>query len=62
MAKVQFKTASEILGVRLNTLHNLYYYQSLMKNLQAAIEAQRLDQFIEHFYAERAQMAPMPSA
>ena len=31
--------ANEILGARLNTLHNLYYYQELMRSLRAAIEA-----------------------
>jgi queuine tRNA-ribosyltransferase len=34
---------NEILGARLNTLHNLYYYQSLMRDIRAAIEAGRLD-------------------
>jgi len=29
----------EILGSRLNTLHNLHYYQELMRELRAAIEA-----------------------
>jgi queuine tRNA-ribosyltransferase len=38
----------EILGARLNTIHNLYYYQSLMAGMRAAIEAGRLD----HFAAE----------
>jgi len=31
--------ANEILGARLNTLHNLHYYLSLMQELRAAIEA-----------------------
>ena len=35
-----------MLGARLNTIHNLHYYQSLMKDLRAAIEAQDLDAFI----------------
>jgi queuine tRNA-ribosyltransferase len=30
---------NEILGARLNTLHNLHYYQELMGELRAAIEA-----------------------
>ncbi|HXM82933.1 MAG TPA: tRNA guanosine(34) transglycosylase Tgt [Burkholderiales bacterium] len=30
--------ANEILGARLNTLHNLHYYQELMTQLRAAIE------------------------
>ena len=29
---------NEILGARLNTLHNLHYYQELMRGLRAAIE------------------------
>jgi len=31
--------ANEILGARLNTIHNLHYYLSLMQELRAAIEA-----------------------
>ena len=34
--------ANEILGARLNTLHNLHYYQELMGELRAAIENQTL--------------------
>jgi queuine tRNA-ribosyltransferase len=34
--------ANEILGARLNTLHNLHYYQTLMRELRDAIEAARL--------------------
>ncbi len=30
--------SNEILGARLNTLHNLHYYQELMRELRAAIE------------------------
>jgi queuine tRNA-ribosyltransferase len=30
--------ANEILGARLNTIHNLHYYQELMRSLRAAIE------------------------
>jgi queuine tRNA-ribosyltransferase len=30
--------AKEILGARLNTLHNLHYYQELMRDLRSAIE------------------------
>jgi len=33
--------ANEIFGARLNTLHNLHYYQELMRELRAAIEAGR---------------------
>jgi queuine tRNA-ribosyltransferase len=34
--------ANEILGARLNTLHNLHYYQELMGELRAAIETKNL--------------------
>ena len=43
----------EILGSRLNTIHNLYYYQQLMHGLRAAIEAGRLESFVADFYAQR---------
>ena len=36
---------NEILGARLNTLHNLYYYQELMRGLRDAIENGRLKTF-----------------
>jgi queuine tRNA-ribosyltransferase len=39
----------EILGARLNTIHNLYFYQELMRGLRTAIEEQRLDQFSREF-------------
>ena len=34
--------ANEILGARLNTIHNLHYYLGLMQELRAAIEVERL--------------------
>ena len=34
---------NEILGARLNTIHNLHYYQSLMRELRDAIGSGRLD-------------------
>ncbi len=40
----------EILGARLNTIHNLYYYQQLMQQLREAIEQQRLTSFVDDFY------------
>ena len=45
---------NEMLGARLNTIHNLHYYQSLMRGLQQAIEKNRLDEFSAKFYAGRA--------
>ncbi|ALP52576.1 queuine tRNA-ribosyltransferase [Candidatus Tenderia electrophaga] len=43
----------EILGSRLNTIHNLYYYQELMRDLRDAIEAGELEDFVTRFYAKR---------
>jgi len=45
---------NEILGARLNTYHNLYYYQQLMLGLRQAINEQKLDHFVTDFYAKRA--------
>ena len=45
---------NEILGARLNTIHNLYYYQSLMQGLRGAISEQGLDSFVSDFYAKRS--------
>ena len=36
----------EILGSRLNTIHNLHYYQKLMRDLRAAIEAGEVDRLV----------------
>ena len=47
----------EMLGARLNTLHNLYYYQWLMTGLRDAIVAGRLSEFIVRFRADRARGA-----
>jgi len=50
--------SGEILGARLNTWHNLYYYQALMRDLQVAIENQKLNEFTTEFYEKRAQSPP----
>ncbi|MCK7593693.1 tRNA guanosine(34) transglycosylase Tgt [Pseudomarimonas salicorniae] len=44
---------NEMLGPMLGTIHNLHYYQDLMAGLRAAIEAGRLEAFIDDFYARR---------
>jgi queuine tRNA-ribosyltransferase len=43
----------EILGARLNTIHNLFYYQALMQEMRDAIEAGRFVAFTAKFHAER---------
>ncbi|MDC1436232.1 tRNA guanosine(34) transglycosylase Tgt [Gammaproteobacteria bacterium] len=40
----------EMLGAQLNTIHNLYYYQSLMSDLRSAIEQGKLTAFKKSFY------------
>jgi queuine tRNA-ribosyltransferase len=44
----------EILGARLATIHNLYYYQQLMREIRAAIEAGTFTQFAAQFVRDRA--------
>ena len=43
----------EMLGSRLNTIHNLHYYLNLMQGLREAIERNELDLFVKEFYAKR---------
>ena len=38
---------NEMLGSRLNTIHNLHYYQELMSGLRGAIEGERLADFAQ---------------
>jgi queuine tRNA-ribosyltransferase len=52
---------NEILGSRLNTVHNLHYYQSLMRELREAIAAGRLEAYVRDFYARRVQSGPAVS-
>jgi len=53
---------NEILGARLNTIHNLHHYQKLMQGLRAAIAAGKLDDFVADFYAKRGLPVPALSA
>lgn len=45
---------NEILAARLGTLHNLFFYQGLMKKIRAAIAAGCFKKFAEDFCAARA--------
>lgn len=49
---------SEILGSRLNTIHNLHYYQQLMKGIRASIESGTLSAFAAHTLETRTLGAP----
>jgi queuine tRNA-ribosyltransferase len=46
---------NEILGARLNTIHNLHYYQQLMSEIRAAIEAGEFAEFVARFRQMREQ-------
>ena len=41
---------NEMLGSRLNTIHNLYFYQEFMQHIREAIEADSLLEFAEKYY------------
>ena len=44
---------NEIQGARLATIHNLYYYQQLMRELRHAIEHDELGAYVRQFYSDR---------
>ena len=44
----------EILGARLNTIHNLHYYLELMQEMRDALDADTFSAFVVQFHADRA--------
>ena len=48
----------EILGSRLNTIHNLHYYQNLVAGLRDAIATAKLAAFVAAFYGRRGASPP----
>lgn len=44
---------NEMLGSRLNTIHNLHYYHTLMKNIRESIKKKKFNEFISNFYNKR---------
>lgn len=44
----------EILGARLNTIHNLHYYLNLMQEMRNAIDHSEFNAFVAQFHAHRA--------
>ena len=48
----------EILGARLNTIHNLRYYQRLMEQIRTVIEQGEFDRFVNEFYAKIGKPIP----
>ena len=47
---------NEMLGARLNTIHNLFFYQTLMRSLADAIERNALPAFVAQFRTDRLSM------
>lgn len=45
---------NEILGARLNTIHNLHYYLHLMQEIRDALDADRFEEWKAEFYENRA--------
>lgn len=54
-------TNNEILGARLNTIHNVHYYQTLMRELRGAIAGGDLADYVSAFFDRRAQRVPAVS-
>jgi queuine tRNA-ribosyltransferase len=48
----------EMLGARLNSIHNLHYYLELMQGLREAIAQHQLEAFVSEFYALRGMLKP----
>ena len=49
---------NEILGARLNTIHNLRYYQRVMQGLRDAIAENELEKFVQEFYENKNMPVP----
>jgi queuine tRNA-ribosyltransferase len=45
---------NEILGARLNTIHNLHYYLNLMQEIRDALDAGNFEAWKKKFYEDRA--------
>jgi len=48
----------EILGARLNTIHNLHYYLNLMSEVREAIENNSFENYVKCFYEQRGKAVP----
>ncbi|MCX7088695.1 MAG: tRNA guanosine(34) transglycosylase Tgt [Methylococcales bacterium] len=49
----------EMLGSRLNSIHNVHYYLSLMQGLRDAIQSKNLSEFVKRFYQLRDKAVPV---
>lgn len=50
--------SGEMLGARLNTIHNLFYYHQLLHGLREAIARGEMEKFVSEFYPGREQCIP----
>ena len=50
--------SNEMLGGRLNTIHNLHFYQRVMKDMRNALDAGTFEQYVTEFYAKRGLEVP----
>ncbi|MBE9578141.1 MULTISPECIES: tRNA guanosine(34) transglycosylase Tgt [Moraxella] len=48
----------EMLSAQLNTIHNLRYYQNLMKGIRESLENETFDEFVATFYAKQGLDVP----
>ena len=48
----------EMLSAQLNTIHNLHYYQNLMKGIRKSLENDAFDEFVATFYAKQGLDVP----
>jgi queuine tRNA-ribosyltransferase len=46
--------AQEILGARLNTIHNLHFYLDIMQQMRDALDEDRFPEWVKQFHADRA--------
>jgi queuine tRNA-ribosyltransferase len=46
--------SQEILGARLNTIHNLHYYLDIMRQMREALDQDRFPAWVTQFHADRA--------
>ena len=46
--------SGEILGARLNTIHNIHFYLTLMAEMRDALEKGTFEEWKEQFYRDRA--------
>ena len=49
---------NEILGARLNTIHNLHFYQDLMRDIRAAIGTHSMQSYAADFFSRRGLTGP----